>query len=340
MLIRTLLAIAMLSFACTQASRLLQQDVVASDPTLIDRSQPDWYVSMELQQQQQQQQQTELVELASLGAAAPSSTVIGDGTAAETRVASLVRAAAAKQGRKKPRANRRPPPKPSPRAEASPASAPSPKPSPAPSPALSPSPSPRRSPAPSPSPSPSPRSCLATPSDVLGPFYQSQGVPLNTKPDESFCALKTGGRNATKITITGHVLQYFTCTPVSESSSLAFIDVWQADNAGEYDDNSNLANADCRTRVPIAADGSYKYTTIIPAAYGSRNCLRPPHIHLRLALPGYTLLVTQMYFAGSALNGPGDCGCGGCGSGNPLQQVLLDPVTGAGVFDILLKRQR
>lgn len=172
MLIRTLLAIAMLSFACTQASRLLQQDVVASDPTLIDRSQPDWYVSMELQQQQQQQQQTELVELASLGAAAPSSTVIGDGTAAETRVASLVRAAAAKQGRKKPRANRRPPPKPSPRAEASPASAPSPKPSPAPSPALSPSPSPRRSPAPSPSPSPSPRSCLATPSDVLGPFYQ------------------------------------------------------------------------------------------------------------------------------------------------------------------------
>eukprot|EP00198_Chlamydomonas_reinhardtii_P011819 XP_001701156.1 predicted protein [Chlamydomonas reinhardtii] len=130
-------------------------------------------------------------------------------------------------------------------------------------------------------------------SSRVGGGPQSQGVPLNTKPDESFCALKTGGRNATKITITGHVLQYFTCTPVSESSSLAFIDVWQADNAGEYDDNSNLANADCRTRVPIAADGSYKYTTIIPAAYGSRNCLRPPHIHLRLALSGYALLVTQ-----------------------------------------------
>ncbi|KAG2422836.1 hypothetical protein HXX76_011651 [Chlamydomonas incerta] len=299
---------------------------------------------MELQQQQLQQQQQQLlvgsavpgVELASL-AAAPSSaeSVAEDSTA--TRGAALVRAAAAKPARAAPRRNRRSPPRPPPRAGASPALAPAP--SPKPSPSTS-EPSPRPSPSPSPSPSPAPRSCIATTPDVLGPYYQSQGVPINTQPDESFCALKAGGRNATRITITGHVLQSFTCTPVTGGSALTFIDVWQANNAGEYDNNQDVSDSECRTRVPIGADGSYKYSTIIPAAYGSRTCLRPPHIHLRVALPGYAILVTQMYFAGNPLNGPNDCGCSSCGSGNPAQQVALDPASGAGVFDIVINRQR
>ncbi|KAG2439770.1 hypothetical protein HYH02_010647 [Chlamydomonas schloesseri] len=299
--------------ACSHAAataRLLQQDAAISDAAaLIDRSRPNWYVTMELRQQQQEavSGKAALMKLdtAATELTSPAQSTAEAGTATRA-AANLVRAAAADTtpGHDMLRSGQRPPP-------------------------------------PKPLPSPS-RSCIATASDAPGPFYQAQGVPLNTKPDESFCALKAGGMNTSKITITGKVLQSTTCTPVTgiSPSSLAFIDVWQANNAGEYDNNRDTTTSECRSRVPIGPDGSYKYTTIVPAAYGARTCLRPPHIHLRLALPGYATLVTQMYFAGNPLNGPNDCGCSSCGSGNPLQQVAINPATRAGVFNILLTRQR
>ncbi|KAG2496447.1 hypothetical protein HYH03_005671 [Edaphochlamys debaryana] len=115
------------------------------------------------------------------------------------------------------------------------------------------------------------------------------------------------------------------------------MDVWQANNNGVYDNIDNIYDHDCRVRVRIGKDGSYSYTTIMPAAYGGRNCLRPPHIHLRLAVPGYRTLVTQMYFAGNPLNGPNDCGCSFCGSGREVQQTQLDS-SGRGRFDVVLTR--
>lgn len=88
----------------------------------------------------------------------------------------------------------------------------------------------------------------------------------------------------------------------------------------------------------MGRDGRYSYTSIVPAAYGSASCLRPPHIHLRVAGPvGYQGVVTQMYFSGNPLNGPKDCGCGSCGSGNAAQQVALDTL-GRGTFDVVLSR--
>ena len=41
----------------------------------------------------------------------------------------------------------------------------------------------------------------------------------------------------------------------------------------------------------------------MPGAYpASESWTRPPHIHFKIAKPGYITLITQMYFPGEQLN--------------------------------------
>ena len=85
----------------------------------------------------------------------------------------------------------------------------------------------------------------------------------------------------------------------------AVIEIWQTDDNGIYahpDDRRTSrrdANFQFYGESVAAADGTYRFRTILPGAYGSR----PRHIHVKVKLNGRTLLTTQFYFAGDPRQG-------------------------------------
>ena len=123
-----------------------------------------------------------------------------------------------------------------------------------------------------------------TPSDQLGPFHRP-GSPFRGKVTPP---LEPGGA----LVVTGRVWGYDSREPLPG----AVLDVWQADIGGDYEDDLD----DVRLRVRIAADeeGYFEYETIYPGNYGGR----PAHIHHIVRHPGYTDLVTQLYFTGDRNN--------------------------------------
>src|SRR3989442_10344733 len=127
-------------------------------------------------------------------------------------------------------------------------------------------------------------SCVAgrvTPPVTEGPFYKT-GSPQRT-------SLLEPGMAGTKLTITGQV---FTrgCRPVAG----AWLDFWQADAQGKYD------NAGYRLRGHQVTDGAGRYTllTVMPGEYPGRT----PHIHVKVRAPNGPVLTTQLYFPGAAGN--------------------------------------
>ena len=156
-------------------------------------------------------------------------------------------------------------------------------------------------------------SCVAgrvTPPVTEGPFYKT-GSPQRT-------SLLEPGMAGTKLTITGQV---FTrgCRPVAG----AWLDFWQADAQGKYD------NAGYRLRGHQVTDGTARYTllTVMPGEYPGRT----PHIHVKVRAPNGPVLTTQLYFPGARQN-----------QGDMLfrQELLLqirDTATGkAGTFNFVL----
>ncbi len=118
----------------------------------------------------------------------------------------------------------------------------------------------------------------------VGPFY-TENPPLVTdgkiaKSDE------TGQR----IRISGRVTN-LDCTEILAGT---IIDVWHANDAGEYDNNGyNL-----RGKVIANANGFYMFETILPGKYLNGSQYRPSHIHFKITPPGYPTLTTQLYFEG------------------------------------------
>jgi len=78
------------------------------------------------------------------------------------------------------------------------------------------------------------------------------------------------------------------CKPVAHAS----LDVWHADEKGEYD------GAGYRYRGIVLTDalGRYRLETILPPPYSGR----PRHIHVKVQAPGRRILTTQLYFPGDA----------------------------------------
>jgi protocatechuate 3,4-dioxygenase beta subunit len=93
----------------------------------------------------------------------------------------------------------------------------------------------------------------------------------------------------TRLIVTGSVLST-DCRPIPG----ALVDVWQADDRGEYD------NAGFRLRGHLFADeqGRYRLETIVPGAYSGRT----RHIHVRVQAPNQPVLTTQLYFPGEPGN--------------------------------------
>lgn len=129
-----------------------------------------------------------------------------------------------------------------------------------------------------------PASCTpgrVTPAVSEGPFYKS-GSPQRA-------SLVEPGMPGTKVVITGQVFTR-SCRPVAR----AWLDFWQADARGEYD------NTGFRLRGHQFTDASGRYTleTVMPAEYPGRT----PHIHVKVKAPTGPVLTTQLYFPGVARN--------------------------------------
>ena len=108
-----------------------------------------------------------------------------------------------------------------------------------------------------------------------GPFYKPRSP-------ERWDLVDTGMKGQI-LTVSGLVLTR-NCKPVAG----ALVDIWQADDEGEYD------NSGFRLRGHMFADaeGRYRFRTIVPAPYPGRT----PHIHVKVQAPRRPVLTTQLYF--------------------------------------------
>ena len=111
-----------------------------------------------------------------------------------------------------------------------------------------------------------------------GPYYKA-GAPERT-------TLVEGQTSGELLLLTGQVM-----TTACEPMAGAVVDVWQADENGEYD---NIGYR-MRGRVTTDAEGRYVLETVIPGEYPGRT----PHIHVKVFSPdGRELLTTQIYLTG------------------------------------------
>jgi hypothetical protein len=131
-----------------------------------------------------------------------------------------------------------------------------------------------------------PLTCEDTDDNIEGPFYVA-GAPVKT-------TLLEAGMPGTRFTVRGQVLGFGDCQPLTQAT----LDVWQADDAGNYDSIGYRL----RGVFNVDSSGSYVLTTIIPGHYLNGNQYRPAHVHVKVRAPGFTLLTTQLYFEGDPYN--------------------------------------
>lgn len=118
----------------------------------------------------------------------------------------------------------------------------------------------------------------------VGPFY-TENPP--TMADNQLAKSSEAGE---RVIISGRVTN-LDCT---EMIADAIIDVWHANDAGEYDNSGyNL-----RGKFKTNSQGFYSFETIRPGKYLNGSQYRPSHIHFKITAPGKDTLVTQLYFKG------------------------------------------
>ncbi len=127
-----------------------------------------------------------------------------------------------------------------------------------------------------------------TEDNILGPFHV-KGAPFRGK-------ISPPGAKGDILVIKGRVFGFDTKKPLHNTS----IDIWQANNKGNYDYGKNTTQTYYyRARLITDENGYYEYETIHPGAYKlGQNFWRPPHIHYLVRREGYKTLITQLYFRG------------------------------------------
>ena len=172
-----------------------------------------------------------------------------------------------------------------------------------------------------------PGSCAPTHADAKGPFH-IEGSPQRTR-------LAGPQEPGERIAIEGRVLDE-RCRPVAG----ALLDIWQADAGGEYHGAAGQEEYRLRGQMMSAADGSYRFETILPGRYPLGGSTRPAHIHFTVSKPGFGPVTTQMYFEGDPFLAPNDPCTAGCHSGDPARIVALQNAGADGLrrgnFDITL----
>jgi len=145
--------------------------------------------------------------------------------------------------------------------------------------------------------------CVVTPQQTEGPFYPLD-FALGTDADLTLAEGRTAAARGDVIYVAGTVRDQ-NCTPVAN----ALVEIWQAAASGRYNhpgDDSGLEpdpNFQGFGRVLTDSAGRYMFKTIVPGKYpAAQGWERPPHIHFKISRRGYQEMITQMYFAGDALN--------------------------------------
>lgn len=144
----------------------------------------------------------------------------------------------------------------------------------------------------------------ATPSNVLGPFYQPD-APWIENPG----SIVRDRDPSTPVTLHGTVSSASSGAPIEGAT----VDVWQANAQGIYsNEDSALDPWHLRGRQRTDGGGRYEIATVVPMHYTvkhdgpvgrllaslGRHPWRPAHIHVLVASGGYRTLVTQVYIAG------------------------------------------
>ena len=114
-----------------------------------------------------------------------------------------------------------------------------------------------------------------------GPFFKPKSPERNDLRESG-----TGGR---PFELSGFVLTR-RCRPLGS----AVVDIWHADDKGEYD-NTGFRY---RGHVTTGPDGAFRFRTIVPAVYSGRT----RHYHVKVQAPGSRLLTTQLYFPDEPAN--------------------------------------
>ncbi len=114
-----------------------------------------------------------------------------------------------------------------------------------------------------------------------GPFFKPRS------PERS--DLREPGAGGSQFELSGFVLSR-SCRPLRG----AVVDLWHADEKGEYD------NVGFRYRGHVFAgpDGAFHFRTIVPALYPGRT----RHYHVKVQARGSRLLTTQLYFPNEPAN--------------------------------------
>jgi protocatechuate 3,4-dioxygenase beta subunit len=120
-----------------------------------------------------------------------------------------------------------------------------------------------------------------TVSETEGPFFKPRS------PERS--NLREPGAAGRRFELSGVVLSR-SCRPVRG----AVVDLWHADEKGEYD---NIGFR-YRGHVITGPDGAFHFGTIVPALYPGRT----RHYHVKVQAPGSRLLTTQLYFPNEPAN--------------------------------------
>lgn len=125
----------------------------------------------------------------------------------------------------------------------------------------------------------------ATPQQTEGPYYAPD------TPERS--ELRDVRSSGTPLIVEGVVIDT-QCRPVSG----AVIDMWSCDHEGIYDnDGTHLRGHQFTDSL-----GFYRFSTVRPAPYKAGFTWRSPHIHAKVQGKNTSLLTTQLYFPGEALN--------------------------------------
>ena len=117
---------------------------------------------------------------------------------------------------------------------------------------------------------------------------QTEG-PYFTPNSPERTRLREAGMAGTPITLTGFVLTR-SCQPIAG----ALVELWHANDAGEYDN----VGYHLRGHQFTGADGRYAFETIVPGLYPGRT----RHFHLKFQAPSQPVLTTQFYFPGEPDN--------------------------------------
>ena len=121
----------------------------------------------------------------------------------------------------------------------------------------------------------------ATVAETEGPFFK----PKSPRRSD----LREPGTKGQPFELSGFVLTK-SCRPVGGAA----VDLWHADENGDYD---NIGFR-YRGHVFTEPDGAFRFHTIVPALYPGRT----RHYHVKVQAPGSRLLTTQLYFPNEPKN--------------------------------------